>query len=80
MICACDWRLGHANPQITGLVSSDSQWQSWWWDHRALEDGWLEPAQEEPDDHGSSLLLTSRNVEKYFSTKAFLGKQVDFNF
>jgi hypothetical protein len=40
----------------------------------------LEPAQEEPDDHGSSLLLTSKNVEKYFSTKAFLGKQVDFNF
>ncbi len=20
MSCACDWRLGHANPQITGLV------------------------------------------------------------
>jgi len=29
MICACDWRVGHVNPQIAGLVGSESQWQSW---------------------------------------------------
>jgi len=62
MTCACDWRLGHVNPERTGLVSSDSQWQSRWWDE-SLKDGWLEPAQEEPD-HGTSLFAYIQNVEK----------------
>jgi hypothetical protein len=38
---------------------------------RALEDGWLEPPQEEPDDHGSSLLLTSKMWKNIFQQRLF---------